>query len=166
MATYKITDGTATVSTYTKIDNSGLLYIGLNQKSGTLIVTATEDNVSDSATVTINALPLTGSPSNVLADNSNTGTRTLSVKVGDLTITGGTWELVKTHSTPIATSTKINNTGVLQWDKSQQSGQIGAKFTKEDMSITIPIVFKKNKISIAPKSVTLHNGASTKFTVS
>ena len=145
MIAFTLKDGTTTVSNYTTISSSGLLYIALGQNEGTILVEAQEDEAKATATITVESLPLTGNPVNVLADNSKNGQRQLGVKVGDLSVTDGTWELVKTHSTTIAPTTTIDNNGLLKWTTAQTSGQIGAKFTKEDVSITIPIVFSKVK---------------------
>ena len=165
MVTYTLKDGTAKVSQYTTISSSGLLYIALGQNKGTILVEAQEDNAKATATVTVEYLPLVGNPDNALADNSTTGQRQLGVKVGDLSVTDGTWELVKTHSTPIATTTTIDNNGLLKWTTAQTSGQIGAKFTKDGVSITIPIVFAKGKITISPLTATVQSGHTQQFTV-
>lgn len=165
MITYTLKDGTTTVSKYTTISSSGLLYIALGQNEGTILVEAQEDNAKATATITVESLSLTGNPANVLADNSKNGQRQLGVKVGDLSVTDGKWELVKTHSTTIATTTTIDNNGLLKWTTAQTSGQIGAKFTKEDVSITIPIVFAKGKITISPSTATVQSGHTLQFTV-
>ena len=165
MSTFTLKDGTTTVSKYTTISSSGLLYIALGQNEGTILVEAQEDDAKATATITVESLPLTGNPVNVLADNSKNGQRQLGVKVGDLSVTDGTWELVKTHSTTIATTTTIDNNGLLKWTTAQTSGQIGAKFTKEDVSITIPIVFAKGKIAISPSTATVQSGHTQQFTV-
>ena len=95
MIAFTLKDGTTTVSKYTTISNSGLLYIALGQNKGTILVEAQEDEAKATATITVESLPLTGNPVNVLADNSKNGERQIGVKVGDLSVTGGTWELVK-----------------------------------------------------------------------
>lgn len=164
MTTYTLKDGTTKVSKYTTISSDGLLYISLGQNVGTILVEAQEDNAKATATVTVEYLPLTGNPANVLADNSKNEQRQLGVKVGDLSVTGGTWELVKTHSTLIATTTTIDNNGLLKWTTAQASGQIGAKFTKDGVSITIPIVFAKSKITISPSTATVQSGHTLQFT--
>lgn len=165
MAVWRLEDGTAKVSEYTTIKN-GLLYVGLGQSAGTIIVKGgEEDDVLGTATVTCVLENVVPNPINVLADNSENGTRQLTIKAGDRTITGGTWSLEKTHTTVIDDTTTINNNGLLTWSKNQSSGQIAAVFTKDGVTKSVPIVFKKSEISITPATANVKNGATQQFTL-
>lgn len=167
MAHWELADGTARVSEYTTLSQQGLLYVGLGQERGTILVKGgEEEGVLGTSTVTIEVENVTSSPTNILADNSTTGSRQITIKVGDRNVTGGTWTLEKTHSTEIASDTKISSTGLLSWTKNQVSGQIGVKFTKDGVTKTIPVVFKKSTITVSPSSVTVKNGATQQFSIS
>lgn len=165
MAVWRLEDGTAKVSEYTTIVD-GLLYVGLGQSAGTIIVKGGEESdVLGTATVTCVLENVVPNPINVLADNSENGTRKLTIKAGDRTITGGTWRLEKTHSTEIDNTTTIDNNGLLSWTNKQSSGQIAAIFTKDGVTKSVPIVFKKSKISITPATESVKNGATQLFTI-
>ena len=167
MAVWQLADGTSKVSQFTTISEDGTLYLGLGQSAGTIIVKGGEESdVLGTATVTCVVENVVTSPENILANNSASGSRQITIKVGDRNVTGGTWTLEKTHSTEIASDTKVSSTGVVSWTTKQQSGQIGVKWTKDGVTKTIPVVFKKSSIKISPSTVTVKNGDTQKFTIS
>lgn len=165
MAVWEIYDGTAKKNQYTTISSDGVLYVGLGQQAGTLIVKGGEtDDVLGSATVTVKVDSIVV-PGSALLDNSASGTRQFTMKIRDTAITGGKWTLKKTTSTEIASDTTISNDGLLSWTTKQASGQIQAVWTKDGVEKTINIVFKKRKVSVSPSTVTVGNGETQKFTV-
>lgn len=165
MEVWKIEDGTAKKNQYTTISSDGVLYVGLGQQAGTLIVKGGEtDDVLDSAIVTVKVDSI-AVPGSALLDNSASGTRQFKMKIRDTEITGGTWALKKTTSTMIASDTTISNSGVLAWSTKQNSGQIQVVWTKDGIEKTINVVFKKSKVTVSPKTITVENGATQKFTV-
>lgn len=165
MAVWKIEDGTAKKNQYTTISSDGLLYVGLGQQAGTLIVKGGEtDDVLDSATVTVEVDAI-AVPGSALLDNSTNGVRQFTMKIRETAITGGTWTLKKTTSTEIASDTTISNSGLLSWTTKQASGQIQVVWTKDGVEKTINVVFKKSKVAVSPKTVTVGNGNTQKFTV-
>lgn len=162
---WTVKKGSVEPSSYTKIDQNGNLYVGLGQVAGTLTVEGTLDDATATATVTITSEAVNPNVPNAKCDNSKAGTRQFSITAGTRTITGGEWSLVKTHSTAIGTNTKISSEGVLSWDRTQASGQIGISWTKDGLTKTIAIVFAKASASVKPSTVTLKNGESQKFTI-
>jgi hypothetical protein len=165
MAIWKVEDGTAKKNQYTTISNDGVLYVGLGQSKGTLTVKGGEsEDVLDSATVTVQVDNIVV-PSSALLDNSASGTRQFTMKIRDTAITGGAWSLKKTTSTEIASDTTISNTGLLSWSTKQKSGQIQVVWSKDGVEKTINVVFKKSKVAVSPKTVTVGNGDTQQFTV-
>ncbi len=166
MSVWKLERGTVEPSTYTKISPTGLLYVGLGQQAGTLIVKGgEEEDVLGSATVTVQVENVTTNPVNILADNSKTGSRQCEILVGTRKVEGGNWSLEKTHSTEIASDTTISSSGLLSWSRKQQSGQIAIKFEKDGVVKKIPVVFKKSVSTISPKTANLKNGQSQQFSI-
>lgn len=165
MAVWKVEDGTAKKNQYTTISSDGVLYVALGQSAGTLIVKGGEDaDVLDSATVTVKVDSIVV-PGSALLDNSASGTRQFNMKIRDTVINDGTWSLKKTTSTEIASDTTISNTGLLSWSTKQRTGQIQVVWTKDGVEKTINVVFKKSKVAVSPKTVTVGNGNTQKFTV-
>lgn len=165
MAVWKVEDGTAKKNQYTTISSDGVLYVALGQSEGTLIVKGGEDaDVLDSATVTVKVDSIVV-PGSALLDNSANGTRQFNMKIRDTVINDGTWSLKKTASTEIASDTTISNTGLLSWSTKQKTGQIQVVWTKDGVEKTINVVFKKSKVAVSPKTVTVGNGNTQKFTV-
>lgn len=165
MAVWKVENGTAKKNQYTTISNNGVLYVGLGQTEGTLIVKGGEENdVLDDATVTVKVDSIQV-PGSALLDNSNIGNRQFNMKIRDTVINDGTWSLKKTTSTEIASDTAISNTGLLSWTTNQRSGQIQVVWTKDGVEKTINVVFKKSKVTVSPKTITVGNGATQQFTV-
>lgn len=165
MAVWKVEDGTAKKNQYTTISSDGVLYVALGQSEGTLIVKGGEAaDVLDSATVTVKVDSIVV-PGSALLDNSASGTRQFSMKIRDTVINGGTWSLKKTTSTEIASDTTISNTGLLSWSTKQRTGQIQVVWTKDGVEKTINVVFKKSKVAVSPKTVTVGNGNTQQFTV-
>lgn len=165
MAVWKVEDGTAKKNQYTTISSDGVLYVALGQSAGTLVVKGGEDaDVLDSATVTVKVDSIVV-PGSALLDNSASGTRQFSMKIRDTVINGGTWSLKKTTSTEIASDTTISNTGLLSWSTKQRTGQIQVVWTKDGVEKTINVVFKKSKVAVSPKTVTVGNGNTQQFTV-
>lgn len=162
---WSVKKGSVDPSSYTKIDENGILYVGLGQVAGTLIVEGTLDDATAQATVTVEVENVTPNTPNAKCDNSKASSRQFTIKAGTRTITGGQWSLVKTHSTQIGTNTKIAQDGTLSWDRTQASGQIGISWTKDGITKTIAIVFAKASASIKPSTATVKNGASQKFTI-
>lgn len=150
---------------YTTISSDGVLYVGLGQPAGTLTVKGGEtEDVLDSATVTVKVDSIVV-PGSALLDNSASGTRQFNMKIRDTVINDGTWSLKKTTSTEIASDTTISDTGLLSWSTKQKSGQIQVVWSKDGLEKTINVVFKKNKVTVSPKTVTVGNGNTQKFTV-
>lgn len=165
MAIWKVEDGTAKKNQYTTISSDGLLYVGLGQTAGTLTVKGGEsEDVLDSATVTVKVDSI-AVPGSALLDNSASGTRQFTMKIRDTAITDGAWSLKKTTSTEIASDTTISNTGLLSWSTKQKTGQIQIVWTKDGVEKTINVVFKKSKVAVSPKTVTVGNGETQQFTV-
>lgn len=165
MAVWKVEDGTAKKNQYTTISSDGVLYVALGQSAGTLIVKGGEDaDVLDSATVTVKVDSI-AVPGSALLDNSASGTRQFNMKIRDTVINDGTWSLKKTTSTEIASDTTISNTGLLSWSTKQRTGQIQVVWTKDGVEKTFNVVFKKSKVAVSPKTVTVGNGNTQKFTV-
>lgn len=162
---WSVKKGTVEPSTYTTINSNGTLYVGLGQVAGTLIVEGTLDDATAKATVTVEVENVVPNVNNAKCDNSKAGTRTFAITAGTRTITGGTWSLVKTHSTEIGTNTKISSGGVLSWDRTQASGQIGVSWTKDGVTKTIAIVFAKASATVSPSTATVKNGATQVFTI-
>lgn len=162
---WSVKKGSVDPSSYTKIDENGNLYVGLGQVQGTLIVEGTLDDATATSTVTVTTEAVNPNVANAKCDNSKAGTRQFSIKAGTRTITGGTWSLEKTHSTQIGSNTSISNDGVLSWDRTQASGQIGVSWTKDGLKKTIAIVFAKATATVNPSTVALKNGESQKFTI-
>lgn len=165
MAIFKVEDGTTKKNQYTTISSDGVLYVGLGQSAGTLIVKGGEAaDVLDSATVTVKVDPIVV-PGSALLDNSASGTRQFNMKIRDTVINGGAWSLKKSTSTEIDSNTTISNTGLLSWSTKQRSGQIQVVWTKDGLEKTIDVVFKKSKVAVSPKTITVGNGATQQFTV-
>ena len=165
MAYWTVENGTATKNQYTTISNDGVLYVGLGQTAGTLIVKGGEEqDTLGTATVTVKVDSI-AVPGSALLDNSASGTRLFNMKIRDKAISGGTWSLKKTTSTPIASDTTISNSGVLSWTTKQSSGQIQVVWTKDGVEKTINVVFKKSKVTVSPSTATVNNGATQRFTV-
>lgn len=165
MSIWKIEDGTVKKNQYTTISSDGVLYVGLGQQAGTLIVKGGEtDDVLGSATVTVKVDSIVV-PGSALLDNSASGTRQFTMKIRDGAISGGTWSLKKTTSTEIASDTTISNSGELSWTTKQKSGQIQVVWTKDGVEKTINVVFKKSKVTVSPSTATVGNGATQQFTV-
>lgn len=165
MAVWKVEDGTAKKNQYTTISSNGVLYVGLGQPNGTLIVKGGEsEDVLDSATVTVKVDSI-AVPGSALLDNSASGTRQFNMKIRDTVIDGGNWSLKKTTTTEIASDTTISNSGLISWSNKQGSGQIQVVWTKDGVEKTINVVFKKSKVAVSPKTITVGNGATQQFTV-
>lgn len=165
MAIWKVEDGTAKKNQYTTISSDGVLYVGLGQTAGTLTVKGGEsEDVLDSATVTVTVDSIEV-PGSALLDNSASGTRQFNMKIRNTVINGGAWTLKKTTSTEIASDTTISDTGLLSWTTRQKTGQIQVVWTKDGIEKTINVVFKKSKVAVSPKTITVGNGATQKFTV-
>lgn len=165
MAVWKVEDGTVEKNQYTTISSDGVLYVGLGQREGTLTVKGGEsEDVLDSATVTVKVDSIVV-PGSALLDNSTSGTRQFNMKIRDTVINGGTWTLKKTTSTEIASDTTISDTGLLSWSTKQSTGQIQVVWTKDGLEKTINVVFKKSRVTVSPKTVTVGNGATQQFTV-
>ena len=165
MGIWKVEDGTAKKNQYTTISSDGVLYVGLGQTAGTLTVKGGEsEDVLDSATVTVTVDSIEV-PGSALLDNSASGTRQFNMKIRNTVINGGAWTLRKTTSTEIASDTTISDTGLLSWTTRQKTGQIQVVWTKDGIEKTINVVFKKSKVAVSPKTITVGNGATQKFTV-
>lgn len=165
MGIWKVEDGTAKKNQYTTISSDGVLYVGLGQTAGTLTVKGGEsEDVLDSATVTVTVDSIEV-PGSALLDNSDSGTRQFNMKIRNTVINGGAWTLRKSTSTEIASDTTISDTGLLSWTTRQKTGQIQVVWTKDGIEKTINVVFKKSKVAVSPKEITVGNGATQKFTV-
>lgn len=165
MAIWKVEDGTAKKNNYTTISSDGVLYVGLGQSAGTLTVKGGEsEDVLDSATVTVTVDSIKV-PGSALLDNSTSGTRQFNMYIRNAVINGGAWTLKKTTSTEIASDTTISDTGLLSWTTRQKTGQIQVVWTKDGIEKTINVVFKKSRVAVSPKTITVGNGATQKFTV-
>lgn len=166
MSYWNVKNGTATKNKYTTISSNGLLYVGLGQQAGTLIVEGGESSeIIDTATVTVQVSEIV-TPGSALLDNSKAGSRQFKMSIRGNTIGGGKWSLFKSTSTEIASDTTIDSDGTLKWTTNQKSGQIQVKWEKEEITKSFNVVFKKQSVTVSPKTATVGNGESKQFTVS